>query len=223
MTLKNCIVLLSGGQDSTTCLYWAKNHFENVEALGFDYGQKHKLELTQAALIAKKAAVPFHTIDIKGVLSGSSLTDHSKDHNEKHARNENLPNSFTAGRNILFLTIAGGRAFNKGIHHIVGGMCQTDYSGYPDCRRTFIDSMQSSLYRGLNFPITIHTPLMWLTKAQTWRLAKELGCLDVIINDTMTDYNGDTTKNEWGYGKLDNPASKLRAKGYFEAKEKNWI
>lgn len=220
----SCIVLLSGGQDSTTCLFWAKKNFKSIEAIGFDYGQKHAIELEQAKKIAEIAGVPFTVLDVKGLLSGSSLTDHSKDVNVPHDKNDSLPSSFTAGRNALFLTIAGSYGYGKDVRDLVTGTCQTDFSGYPDCRRRFIDAQQNALTLALDVDMRIHTPLMYLTKAETWKLAKELGCIDVVIEHSHTDYNGDhTTKNAWGYGKRDNPASEIRAKGYFEALEKGWI
>ena len=220
---KKAIVLLSGGQDSTTCLYWAKENFDEVYAIGFDYGQMHKAELQQALKISEKAGVNYEILNVKGLLAPSSLTEHSN-HNEKSKINDELPASFTAGRNLLFLTVASSYGSNLGITDIVTGVCQTDYSGYPDCRRNTIDAMQLALSLGIGIgDIRIHTPLMYLNKAETWKLAKELNCLDVIINDTLTDYNGDLTKNEWGYGVNNNPATELRVKGFYEAKEKNWI
>lgn len=217
------VVLLSGGQDSTTCLYWAKNNFKEVFAVGFDYGQMHIKELEQAKKIAKNANVSYKIFDIKGLLCPSSLTEHS-DHNQKSNINHELPASFTAGRNLLFLTIASSYGANLGINDIVTGVCQTDYSGYPDCRRNTIDAMQLTLSLGIGInDIRIHTPLMYLDKAETWKMAKELNCLDIIINDTLTDYNGDTTMNEWGMGINNNPATELRVKGFYEAKKNNWI
>lgn len=242
--MKQAIVLLSGGQDSTTCLYWAIDKFgkENVKAIGFDYGQKHKAELRQAKHIAEHIAkVPYIIFPCAGLLGGSSLTNHDLNHNAPHSQSPELPASFTAGRNALFLTIAAAYGHKYGITNIVCGVCQTDYSGYPDCRRQFIDSMEASLglaIYGLSFSdvlekdslagcknkvINIHTPLMYLTKAETFKLAKELHCLDVILKHTLTDYNGNTTMNEWGMGKEDNPASKIRANGWREAKEKGWV
>lgn len=227
-TDKKAIVLLSGGQDSATCLFWALKNFAEAEAVGFDYGQKHLAELDQARKIAKRAGVTFNVLDIGGLLFGSSLTDHAKNHNDAHEINADLPNSFTAGRNALFLTIAASLAHGKRIGDIVTGTCQTDFSGYPDCRRIFIESQQNTLSLALDSDVRIHTPLMYLTKAETWRLAAELSdenfdVVEIVRKVTMTDYNGDKTMNEWGMGKLDNPASQLRAKGYFEAKEKGWI
>lgn len=220
---KKCLVLLSGGQDSTTSLYWAKNQFEEVLAIGFDYGQMHVKELKQAQKIATDAGVDYKIFDIKNLLGKSSLTEHS-DHNKSSHINPDLPASFTAGRNILFLSIAGAYAAQNGINDLVTGVCQTDFSGYPDCRRTTINSMENVLSLGYGAgDFRIHTPLMYIDKAQTWKLAKDLKCLDIIINDTLTDYNGNETMNEWGRGTQDNPASILRAKGYYEAKANGWI
>lgn len=220
----SALVLFSGGQDSTTCLYWTKKRFERVEAVGFNYGQKHEVELQQAALIAKSAHVPFHVLNIKGVLHGSALLEFDKDVSAQHELNVHLPASFVPGRNAVFLTLAASFAFSRQMYDIVGGMCQTDFSGYPDCRRVFIDSMQTTMSLALEQDIRIHTPLMYLTKAETWKLAYELGILNVVRDLSHTDYNGDrTTYNEWGYGKLDNPASILRAKGYEEAKLNGWL
>jgi len=217
------LILLSGGQDSTTCLYWAKNQFTDVYAIGFDYGQMHVKELEQAQKIAKDANVNYKIFDIRNLLAPSSLTEKT-DHNKNSHINKDLPASFTAGRNLLFLSIAGSFAANNGINDIITGVCQTDYSGYPDCRRNTIDAMQLTLSLGIGTgDIRIHTPLMYLTKAETWKLAKDLNCLDVIINDTLTDYNGSTKVNEWGMGENNNPATELRVRGYFEAKQNNWI
>ncbi|ANE51037.1 7-cyano-7-deazaguanine synthase QueC [Flavisolibacter tropicus] len=220
----SALVLFSGGQDSTTCLFWAKQQFEKVVALGFRYGQKHDVELKQASLIAEKANVPFHVIDITGMLKGSALTEHNKDVSAQHELNPELPASFVPGRNAVFLTIATSYAYTHGITDIVGGMCQADYSGYPDCRRVFVDSLQTSMTLALDNDVRIHTPLMYKSKAEAWKLAYELGVLEIVRDLSHTDYNGDrTTYNEWGYGRLDNPASILRAKGYEEAKQKGWL
>jgi 7-cyano-7-deazaguanine synthase len=218
------LVLFSGGQDSTTCLFWALHHFEEVRALGFDYGQKHQVELQQARSIAQDAGVPFAVLDIAGTLGGSALTEHDKDISADHEKDADLPASFVPGRNALFLSLAASHAYRHDITDLVGGMCQTDYSGYPDCRRTFVDSMATSLSLALDADLRIHTPLMYLTKAETWKLANDLGVLETVRIESHTDYNGDRSMlNEWGYGTLDNPASKLRAKGYREAKEKGWV
>jgi 7-cyano-7-deazaguanine synthase len=235
---KKAIVLLSGGQDSTTSLYWAIKKFGggNVVAIGFDYGQKHVKELTQAKYIAEEIAkVPYIIFPCGGLLGGSSLTNHEIDHNVSHKQNNELPASFTAGRNALFLTVAAAYGHKWGITDIVTGVCQTDYSGYPDCRAIFVDAMEKALGLGIygiqnkqdfgstEHFVSIHTPLMYMTKAETFKLAKELGCLDVVLKHTMTDYNGNTTMNEWGMGVDNNPATSLRVKGYYEAKEKGWI
>jgi 7-cyano-7-deazaguanine synthase len=158
------------------------------------------------------------------MLKGWALTEHDKDVSARHEKNKDLPASFVPGRNALFLTIAASHAYNRDICDLVGGMCQTDYSGYPDCRRVFIDSLQTSLSLAMEKDFIIHTPLMYLTKAETWKLAKELDVLEIVRDYSHTDYNGDrVTYNEWGYGKLDNDASILRAKGYNEAKTNGWV
>lgn len=221
---KSALVLFSGGQDSTTCLYWAKQNFQRVECLGFQYGQKHAVELQQAKKIAADAGVSFRVMDIRDTLSGSALTEHDKDVSAEHEKNASLPSSFVPGRNALFLTLAASYAYNLDTFDLVGGMCQTDYSGYPDCRRVFVEAIECSLSLAMECDIRIHTPLMYLTKAETWKLAADLDILEVVRNDTHTDYNGDrTTLNEWGYGKLDNPASELRARGYEVAKANGWL
>ncbi len=218
------LVLLSGGQDSTTCLYWAKKQFRKVLALGFDYGQRHRVEIECAITIAAEAGITFTTLQCSGLLRHSSLVNHDQDTNEPHPLNPTLPSSFTPGRNALFLTLAVGEAYCLGITDLVIGVCQTDYSGYPDCREAFIYAQQRALSLALDTQFCIHTPLMHLTKAETWKLANELGCLEIIRAQTHTDYHGNrTTLNEWGYGNLDNPASVLRAKGYEEAKAKGWV
>jgi 7-cyano-7-deazaguanine synthase len=217
------IVLLSGGQDSTTCLYWAKKNFKEVYAIGFNYGQMHNVELVKAAQIAELAGVSYKVLNVKGLLANSSLTLNT-DHNKKSYLNDSLPASFTSGRNLLFLTIAASIGAELGCNDIVTGVCQTDFSGYPDCRKVTMDSLQTTLSLGMGTgDYRIHTPLMYITKAETWKLAKELNCLDIIIDYTMTDYNGSLNKNEWGFGDIDNPATELRAKGYYEAKEKGWL
>lgn len=240
------LVLFSGGQDSTTCLIWAMIAYgpKNVKAIGFDYGQKHAVELYQAREIANMFKIEYNILDVKGLLGGSSLTDHSKDVNAPHDQLTHLPSSFTAGRNALFLTIAGSYAFGKGIYNIVTGVCETDFSGYPDCRKIFIDSMQESISYALDTEMTIHTPLMFINKAQTWKLAKKLELnvisnpeilnewnelqlptdfVEIIRTKTLTDYNGSMKMNDWGMGELNNPASELRAKGYYEAVKQGWI
>ncbi len=232
----SALVLFSGGQDSTTCLFWALappplgGGFARVEALGFDYGQKHAVEIGQARRIAEAAGVPFVVKDLSGLLAGSSLTEHEKDSNSAHALAPDLPASFVPGRNALFLTLAAAHGFLRQTHDLVGGMCQTDYSGYPDCRLDFVQSQERTLGLALGQPVRIHTPLMHLTKAETWKLAKDLGTvrgldvLETVREMSHTDYNGDRTeRHAWGYGTLDNPASVLRARGYAEAEARGWV
>lgn len=216
--MSKAVVLLSGGQDSTTALYWAKSRFDSVEAIGFDYGQRHCIELTQALKIADLAGVSYHLFDLKGLLGDSALTDTSRDVDARHQRDPSLPASFVPGRNLLFLSIAGSFAYTHGIHDIVAGMCQTDFSGYPDCRRSFIDSMERTLALAMApYEPRIHTPIMDIDKADTFKLAADLGVLDIVLEHTHTDYNGDRTqRHPWGYGRLDNEASRLRARGWEE-------
>lgn len=224
------LVLFSGGQDSTTCLFWALRHFERVEAVGFDYGQKHAVEIGQARQIAEAAGVPYVVKGLEGLLAGSSLTEHEKDSNSAHDLAPDLPASFVPGRNALFLTIAAAHGYLRGIHDLVGGMCQTDFSGYPDCRLDFVESQERTLCLALDAPVRVHTPLMRLTKAETWKLARDLGTvrgldvLETVREMSHTDYNGDRSEwHPWGYGRLDNPASVLRAKGYAEAEARGWV
>jgi 7-cyano-7-deazaguanine synthase len=219
---RSALVLFSGGQDSTTCLFWAKRFFDQVEALSFRYGQRHDVELRQAAIIAKLADVPMTVLSLEGLLGGSALLDPTLDVNQPHGGNPALPASFVPGRNMLFLAAAGGHAFNRGISDLVGGMCQTDFSGYPDCRRTFIDSMEGTLSLALApRRFRIHTPLMDVDKADTFRMAELLGVLDVVIEHSHTDYLGDRTeRHQWGYGRLDNDASRLRARGWIEYRKR---
>lgn len=220
---KEAILLLSGGQDSTTLLYWGLNQFKRIIAVGFDYGQSHSFELEKAKEIAGNEGVEFIKYDCRNLLPKSSLLG-LNDHDQRSNINNDLPASFTSGRNILFLTIASSFGASIGVNDIITGVCQTDYSGYPDCRRVTIDALQNALSLGLgNGDIRIHTPLMYLSKAETWKLAKELNCIDIIINQTITDYNASTIKNEWGYGDINNPATKLRAEGFYQAKEKGWL
>lgn len=217
------LVLFSGGQDSTTCLHWALARFDRVEALGFAYGQRHAVELEQARKIAALAGVPYTVLDLEGTLGGSALTD-GGDTSAAHDLAPDLPASFVPARNAIFLAHAAGWAFRQGIRDLVFGASQTDYSGYPDCREGFVEAMARALALALDAPLTIHTPLMRLTKAETWRLAQELGCLDVVVEYAHTDYHGDRSeRHPWGYGRLDNPASVLRAKGWDEAKARGWI
>jgi 7-cyano-7-deazaguanine synthase len=224
------MVLFSGGQDSTTCLFWALTTFSSVEAIGFDYGQRHAVELEQAREIAELVGVPYSVLDIRHLLGESALTDSARDVNEPHDRAPDLPASFVPGRNILFLTLAAIRSYPRGIVDIVGGMCQADYSGYPDCRIGFVQAMNRALSLGTDADFRLHTPLMYLTKAETWKLARDLGevagqnVLEVVREMSHTDYYGNRSeRHPWGYGKLDNPASVLRARGYEEARIRGWV
>ncbi len=167
---------------------------------------------------------------LDGLLAGSSLTEHEKDSNSAHDLAPDLPASFVPGRNALFLTVAAAHGFLRGIHDLVGGMCQTDFSGYPDCRLDFVESQERTLGLALDAPVRVHTPLMPLTKAETWKLARDLGVLrgldvlETVREMSHTDYNGDRTeRHPWGYGRLDNPASVLRARGYAEAEARGWV
>ena len=203
----NAVILFSGGQDSTTCLYWAKKQFKDIFAIGFDYGQKHKIELNAAQKICDKENIDYKILNITDLLNVN---------NESELR-------LTEGRNSLFITIAGIYAKSLNICDLITGTCQMDFNDYPDCRRKFIDSIQLTLSLALDKDFRIHTPLMYLTKAETWKLAKDLNILDIIINDTRTDYNGSNVFNEWGYGVNDNHATELRIQGFYEAKKNNWI
>lgn len=185
------LVVFSGGQDSTTCLFWAKKHFREVYALSFVYGQKHAHEVDLAAEIAREAGVHFDKMDVSFIssLAHNSLTDTSiKMDREKPAGG--LPNTFVPGRNLFFLSIAAVYARERGIRHLVTGVSQTDYSGYPDCRDSFIKSLNVTLNLAMEGRFVIHTPLMWIDKCQTWALADELGVLDLVRTRTLTCYNG---------------------------------
>ena len=237
MSHRSALVLFSGGQDSTTCLFWALapaprgGGFAEVRALAFDYGQRHAVEIAQARRIARLADVPFEVLSLDGLLGGSALlADEAGDTTAPHRLAPDLPASFVPGRNALFLTAAASRAFGLGITDLVGGMCQTDYSGYPDCRLDFVASQARTLSLALDADVTIHTPLMALTKAETWKLAADLGTvrgvsvLETVREHSHTDYHGDRSeRHAWGYGRLDNPASVLRAKGYAEAEARGWV
>lgn len=220
-TKKNCaVVVLSGGQDSVTCLGYALNYYNNVYAISFSYGQRHKVELACAKMICEDYDVPFKIVDVSflGNMVTSALTG-AGSVNEAHKLNQELPASFVPNRNALFLTIAHAYAQEVGASALLTGVCQTDYSGYPDCREVFIKTLQGALNVGYKTDIEIITPLMHLTKAETFKLASDLNFLDVVINDSHTCYNGDhETKHEWGFGCGECPACELRAKGYEEFK-----
>ncbi|HVM79892.1 MAG TPA: 7-cyano-7-deazaguanine synthase QueC [Stellaceae bacterium] len=220
------LVLFSGGQDSTTCLAWALSRFGRVETVGFDYRQRHALELECRARIreAMRTALPAlarglgedHTVDL-GVLGEISETALTRDA-EIEMRGNGLPSTFVPGRNILFLTFAACIAYRRGLKHIVGGMCETDFSGYPDCRDDTIKSLQATLNLGMASRFVLLTPLMWLDKGETWALAEELGgqpLVDLVLEETHTCYQGERgQRHEWGYGCGKCPACELRAAGF---------
>jgi 7-cyano-7-deazaguanine synthase len=208
------LVVLSGGQDSTTCLYWAIKRFgiEDVSTVTFDYGQRHRIELECAARIAEQAGVSstILPIDTFAALGGDALTDDAVSVEEGVDAATGLPNTFVPGRNIVFLTFAAAMAYQKGIGNLVTGVAQTDYSGYPDCREGTITSLQHTLRLGMEYDVTIHTPLMHLSKRETVQLARDLGALPAMAL-THTCYNGERPP----CGAC--PACELRAKGFAEA------
>ncbi|MGL5732072.1 MAG: 7-cyano-7-deazaguanine synthase QueC [Bacteroidales bacterium] len=203
------LVVFSGGQDSTTCLFWAKKKFKKVVALSFLYGQKHSNEVELARKIALDANVEFHLMDVSfiGTLGQNSLTDTTIEMDQEKPEG-GVPNTFVPGRNLFFLSIAAVFAREKGINHIVTGVSQTDFSGYPDCRDAFIKSLNVTLNLAMDEQFVLHTPLMWIDKTETWALADELGVLDLIRNETLTCYNGIQ-----GDGCGECPACKLRREG----------
>lgn len=208
------LVVLSGGQDSTTCLYWALDRFGagQVAAVTFDYGQRHRIELACAARIAARAGVA-HTvlpIDTFAALGGNALTDLAITVQPGVDARTRLPNTFVPGRNLIFLTFAAALAYQRGIHHLVAGVAQTDYSGYPDCRQATLQALEQTLRLGLDYEITLHTPLMFKSKAETVFLARDLGALPALA-DTHTCYHGQQPP----CGEC--PACLLRARGFAEA------
>lgn len=216
------VVVLSGGQDSTTCAYLAQHlHFGNVQPIMFDYGQRHTVELSFAMETSRKLGKRTDPVWMKDVFSfqkDCSLTSKDSFEVEKRVLGSGLevPNTFVNARNAMFLTAAFGLALSIGATHIYTGVSQTDYSGYPDCREDFIQSLQHALNTGYQSNIQICTPLMHLNKAETFFLSYLLGCYTEIISGTMTCYAGDTTKNEWGLGCGKCPACVLRKKGWEE-------
>lgn len=220
------IVLFSGGQDSTVALAWALERFDAVETVGFDYGQRHRVELECRATI--REALPAlspryaerlgadHMVDLAalGAISETALTRDT----EIAFAETGLPTTFVPGRNLIFLTFAAALAYRRGAKHIVLGVCETDYSGYPDCRDDTIKAMQVALGLGLDRRLVLHTPLMWRDKAQTFALARALGgepLLDLVVEQSHSCYLGDrSTRHPWGYGCGSCPACELRAKGY---------
>lgn len=222
----SALVLFSGGQDSATCLAWALERYDVVQTVGFDYGQRHAVEM-QARLAVRRGMASLsptwaarlgadHVVDLTGygAIADSALTaDRAM---ELDARG--LPTTFVPGRNLVFLSVAAALADRQEMQVLVGGMCETDYSGYPDCRRETLDAMQTALSLGLDHPVIIETPLMALTKAQTWALAMDLGgqpLVDLIVEDSHTCYRGQRgERHAWGYGCGTCPACELRAKGW---------
>ncbi|MBP0444774.1 7-cyano-7-deazaguanine synthase QueC [Roseomonas sp. SSH11] len=223
---EGALVLFSGGQDSTTCLAWALERFGRVETVGFDYGQRHRIELECRGTLRDglRAMKPGwaarlgedHTIDLAslGAISDTALTREVAIEMEEGG----LPNTFVPGRNLIFLTFAAALAYRRGLRHIVGGMCETDYSGYPDCRDDTIKVLQVALNLGMERRFILHTPLMWIDKAETWRLSRRLGgdaLVRLVVEDTHTCYRGERgPMHPWGHGCGTCPACELRAAGW---------
>lgn len=209
------VVIFSGGQDSTTCLYWAKNRYETIETITFDYGQKHKKEIKQAKLICNKLGIKQTLINISflDTIVESALTSNG---DVNKINDKGLPSSFVPNRNQLFITMAHSLAQKIGAEVLVTGVCQTDYSGYPDCREVFIKFIEVTTNLGSQSNIHIATPLMYLTKKETFELAEKEDCLKEVIKLSHTCYENWRTFNEWGYGCGICPACKLRKKGYRE-------
>lgn len=221
----DAIVLFSGGQDSTTCLAWALDRFKRVETVGFDYRQRHHVELDVRPVILKAIREQFphwagrladdHLINL-AVLGQVSETSLTRDV-EIEMQDNGLPNTFVPGRNLLFMTFAAAIAYRRGAKHIVTGVCETDFSGYPDCRDDTMKALQLSLNLGMDTRFVVHTPLMWIDKAETWHLAHQLGgntLVDLVREETHTCYQGDRSLHAWGRGCGTCPACGLRAQGY---------
>ena len=221
----SALVLFSGGQDSTACLAYALTRFAHIETLGFDYGQTHKIELDCRAAVRTEIAKiedwgarlgDDHTLPLPALaeIGGTALIGDG----EIKMLENNLPSTFVPGRNLLFLTYGAALAYRRGLSVLVGGMCETDYSGYPDCRRDTLEALETAINKGMESDIRIDTPLMHIDKAQTWALAQELGgdaLVELTIEHSHTCYRGDrTNRHKWGYGCNDCPACDLRAAGY---------
>ncbi|MGO6790020.1 7-cyano-7-deazaguanine synthase QueC [Rhizobium ruizarguesonis] len=223
---QGALVLFSGGQDSTTCLAWALERYDTVETVGFDYGQRHRIELDCRATLRDglrhlkpewaKRLGDDHTISLAalGEISDTALTSDIEIEMEKGG----LPNTFVPGRNLIFLTFAAALAYRRGLKHIIGGMCETDFSGYPDCRDDTVKALQVALSLGMDRRFVLETPLMWIDKAETWRLAKASGgegLVELIVEDSHTCYLGERgERHDWGYGCGTCPACDLREKGF---------
>lgn len=215
--MSRALVVFSGGQDSTTCLGWAKNRFEYVESITFDYGQKHRVEIAQAEKIAKILGIKntLLSLDAFSQLNDSALIDSTQDIGAHHRTHTNLPASFVPNRNAIFFTLAHAFAQKQGIEHIIIGVNQTDYSGYPDCREPFVKALELALNLGSEANITFHYPLMHLTKAETFELSDKEGVLELVLNESHTCYNGNhEEKHAWGYGCGECPACILRKAGW---------
>lgn len=226
MTRDRALVLFSGGQDSATCLAWALERFGHVETIGFEYGQRHRVELDCRAGVRAELVARFpqwavrlgedHTfaLDALGAISETALTRDA----EIRMGEDGLPNTFVPGRNLVFLTFAAALAYRRDLRHLVGGMCETDYSGYPDCRDDTVKALQVALNLGMERRFVLHTPLMWLDKAATWRLAEKLGgtqLVEIFLEGTHSCYRGDRSiRHVWGYGCGACPACDLRRKGW---------
>jgi 7-cyano-7-deazaguanine synthase len=223
--MSGALVLFSGGQDSATCLAWALDRFERVETIGFDYGQRHRAELDARKTVLERIQTYPQWADrlgedrilnlgILGEISDTALTQDMA----ITTAASGLPNTFVPGRNLLFLTFAAAIAYRRGLKHIVTGVCETDYSGYPDCRDDTIKALQVALNLGMETRLVLETPLMWIDKAQTWAMAEQLGgpdLVELIRTETLTCYNGDTeTQNAWGRGCGECPACDLRRSGF---------
>tara|TARA_Y100000588_G_C14103550_1_gene859898 strand:- start:206 stop:916 length:711 start_codon:yes stop_codon:yes gene_type:complete len=225
------LVLFSGGQDSTTCLVWALERFEKVETVGFDYKQRHRIELDCRLPLLnelknlndgwKQKLEEDHVLDL-GVLGEISETALTKSV-EIEMSDQGLPNTFVPGRNLLFLTLSAALAYRRGVKHLVTGVCETDYSGYPDCRDDTVKAMQLALNLGMEARFVLHTPLMWIDKAATWKMTEEIGgddLIEVVKEYSHTCYQGDrSNRHEWGYGCGECPACELRAAGFDQFKE----
>ncbi len=222
----NVLVLFSGGQDSTVCLAWALQRFARVETVGFDYGQRHAVELAVRPRIRERLVAlnsDWHArlgedhlikLDALAAISDSALTRETA----IEIADSGLPNTFVPGRNLIFFSFAGALAYRRGARHIVAGMCETDYSGYPDCRDDTVKAMQVALTLGMDRRVTLHTPLMWVDKAATFAMAEEIGgqaLLDLVVEETHSCYLGDRARrHDWGYGCGECPACKLRRQGF---------
>ena len=230
MNSETALVLFSGGQDSTVCLAWALERFSRVETIGFDYGQRHAIELSVRARLREKMSAlkpgwaarlgndHMIKLDALAAISDTALTRQTA----IEIADSGLPTTFVPGRNLMFFCFAGALAYRRGARHLVAGMCETDYSGYPDCGDDTIKAMQVALTLGLDKRVAIHTPLMWIVKAQTFILAVEIGgdaFLDLLIEDSHSCYLGDRGKrHDWGYGCGICPACQLRARGFAKFK-----